>query len=442
VDDDQDFLTDAKLLLETDFVCECASSVQQAMAMLNENSYDAMLLDIHFGDGHTKGFELLRSMRRERRMLPVIMVSEDEKPITVFEASQSGAQGYVRKSFKSDELIPALKNLIGRKQSIPVDNDASLCDQDSWILAGKSDAAERLRVKLTAYAEQTEQLLIAGPEGSLKSSFACMIHQRSNLQSKSFISLKHEQIREYFEDSAESGGLLHPDSRSRALAARLTTGTVLIREIAQIDQNSQIALTKYLRSSMAKQHGQTIRESAEPRIIATTSTDLSRQVRDNRFSEELYGLLTKNEFIIRPLVTRHKDISHIVEQYSWLLARQMNRSYRAYTDDAMKCLQKYDWRRNLSELAEAVQYAFLQADSELITADDLPPHIRYYPRNIKYKEWKRFAEEQHQSWFWLMLKSRVGESFSLLSRHCGISREGIRKCLNRSDVQKYWNGQV
>lgn len=93
-----------------------ASSADDALALVRDSEWDLVVLDITL-PGRT-GIDLLRDLKRERPLLPVLMLSihpEDELGVR---AVKAGASGYLSKECAADDLVHAIQLIVGGSKYI------------------------------------------------------------------------------------------------------------------------------------------------------------------------------------------------------------------------------------------------------------------------------------------------------------------------------------
>jgi DNA-binding NarL/FixJ family response regulator len=88
-----------------------ANTGQQVLDIIRTKPVDVVVLDIAMPDGN--GLDVLRSLKRERPSLPVVVLSmhsEEQYGVLVLKA---GAAGYLTKESAPDQLIAAIRKVIG-----------------------------------------------------------------------------------------------------------------------------------------------------------------------------------------------------------------------------------------------------------------------------------------------------------------------------------------
>jgi two-component system, NarL family, invasion response regulator UvrY len=88
-----------------------ANTGQQVLEIVRTQPLDIVVLDIAMPDGN--GLDVLRSLKRERPTLPVVVLSmhsEEQYGVIVLKA---GAAGYLTKECAPDQLIAAIRKVLG-----------------------------------------------------------------------------------------------------------------------------------------------------------------------------------------------------------------------------------------------------------------------------------------------------------------------------------------
>jgi DNA-binding response OmpR family regulator len=96
------------------FVCDEVDNGEEALARLNADHYDLVMLDVMMPG--TSGTDVLRKMRAddELRDVPVIVMSAWQSPQDVASALEAGADRFLAKPFRIDELGSMVRGLVSR----------------------------------------------------------------------------------------------------------------------------------------------------------------------------------------------------------------------------------------------------------------------------------------------------------------------------------------
>lgn len=120
VDDDQEMATAIRMMLELlDCKATCFLNARStAQSLLAGNRPDLMVLDINMPE--VTGLDLLEFLRRrpEWKDLPIIMLSSEAADVTVDQAMELGADGYVTKPVTIDELEKVMEIAFQKHQQV------------------------------------------------------------------------------------------------------------------------------------------------------------------------------------------------------------------------------------------------------------------------------------------------------------------------------------
>ena len=96
------------------FVCDEVDNGDEALARLNADHYDLVMLDVMMPG--TSGTDVLRKMREDEglRDVPVIVMSAWQSPQDVASALEAGADRFLAKPFRIDELGSMVRGLVSR----------------------------------------------------------------------------------------------------------------------------------------------------------------------------------------------------------------------------------------------------------------------------------------------------------------------------------------
>ncbi|MFW8052734.1 response regulator [Vagococcus fluvialis] len=104
-----------------------ATSIQESLAILDEESIDLILLDIHLEDGN--GLNLLSQLRTDKRDIDVILITASKEAVLVKESLHLGVLDYLIKPFTFERFAKSL-SLYQKKTSQlnQVEMDQTLID--------------------------------------------------------------------------------------------------------------------------------------------------------------------------------------------------------------------------------------------------------------------------------------------------------------------------
>lgn len=115
IEDEKELAQDiAKYLSDESYLCEIASSFQQAADKIAVYQYDCVLLDLMLPGGD--GLLLLEMLKQEKKEDGVIIISAKNSLEDKIKGLQIGADDYLAKPFHHAELSARIHSIIRRRQ--------------------------------------------------------------------------------------------------------------------------------------------------------------------------------------------------------------------------------------------------------------------------------------------------------------------------------------
>lgn len=112
VEDDKTIVTNLTAFLRSEgFEVKSASGQSEALAALEQERYDLILLDISLSDGN--GFAVCSAVKAEYD-IPVIFLTASGDEYSTVTGFNIGADDYIPKPFRPRELISRIKNVLRR----------------------------------------------------------------------------------------------------------------------------------------------------------------------------------------------------------------------------------------------------------------------------------------------------------------------------------------
>jgi len=118
VEDDKDIQEVNKNMLEWrgGYQVRLAMTLAEAKKQIKESSPDIILLDVMLPDG--SGLDFLKELREDKN-IPVLILSALGKTKNVIEGLGLGADDYLSKPYKNDELLARIESLLRRAKRVP-----------------------------------------------------------------------------------------------------------------------------------------------------------------------------------------------------------------------------------------------------------------------------------------------------------------------------------
>jgi DNA-binding response OmpR family regulator len=112
VEDDLSLIDGLQYTLEASgYMVDNAKTVKEALALFRKNTYDLLLLDVTLPDG--TGFDVCKAVRNSSTV-PIIFLTASDQEINIVRGLDMGADDYITKPFKLNELLSRIKAILRR----------------------------------------------------------------------------------------------------------------------------------------------------------------------------------------------------------------------------------------------------------------------------------------------------------------------------------------
>lgn len=177
VDDEPAICASLSFALEDDFDVFTAKDEQTALAVLEQEEIDCVLLDLNLGS--TSGLELLPKLKKLRPDLTVIMMTAFGTIESSVAAMKAGAYHYLTKPLHLDEvklLINKALEFQKLHKRVKVLSAAVKQQQSYAGMIGKSQQMQRIYQLIEKVKDIPSNILITGESGTGKELVARAIH--------------------------------------------------------------------------------------------------------------------------------------------------------------------------------------------------------------------------------------------------------------------------
>ncbi|MDO8698917.1 MAG: sigma 54-interacting transcriptional regulator [Rhodoferax sp.] len=246
---------------------------------------------------------------------------------------------------------------------------------------GASAAAVEVKRQARRAAQSSSPVLLLGETGTGKELLAHAIHASSARASKPFISLNIAAVpdtlleAEFF--GVAPGAYTGADRKGRDGKFRLADGgTLFLDEIGDMPLALQSKLLRALLEGEIEPLGSNKLIPFDARVIAATSRDLARLVREGNFREDLFYRLNVLPIRVPPLRERREDIPALVEVLGEDMALRSGAQPPELSAGALALLSAQVWRGNIRELRNVLEQATMRSDSHRIGASQLEAVLR------------------------------------------------------------------
>lgn len=231
----------------------------------------------------------------------------------------------------------------------------------------------KLARRLITQAYKTETpVLIQGEPGTGKDLVSKIIHTNSSRAGKPLISLNCAAL----DEKALERELFHDEEGFKNVFQRSQGGTLFLKEIDALSQNTQVKLLSRIKKDQFSTGGPINHIIQQVRLLTSTEKELERLIRKNLFREDLYYQLNVIHIYLPPLRKRIKDFPLLAEFFIRKFSAQAGKKIPGVAKEIFPVLRSYEWSGNIQEFANAMEYAVnVGGEGKAITSRELPEQI-------------------------------------------------------------------
>lgn len=220
-------------------------------------------------------------------------------------------------------------------------------------------------------------VLITGESGTGKEVFAQSIHNSSQRKEMPFVAINCAALPETLLESElfgyEAGAFTDAKKTGKkGLFEIAHKGTIFLDEIGDMPKALQAKLLRVLQEREVMRIGGHSIIPIDVRIIAATNQDLFGLVEEKAFREDLFYRLNVIPLHLPALRERKRDIPLLIQE----VFRELKINALEIDDELMGMLMRYNWRGNVRELKNCIQYMVYMSSGKKLTAKDAPDYIR------------------------------------------------------------------
>jgi PAS domain S-box-containing protein len=153
-------------------------------------------------------------------------------------------------------------------------------------------------------------------------------------------------------------------------------GTVFLDEVAELSNAMQVKLLRFLQEGRFERVGGEHTLRVNTRVISATNKNLKKEVGRNRFREDLFYRLNVIPIHLPPLRERKTDIPLMIEHFLRDAAERYGRKPLTVSHQALSLMLDYRWPGNVRELQNAMQFALVKCEGNVIGIEHLPLELR------------------------------------------------------------------
>lgn len=395
-----------KILSRKGYKIFTSLSGKEAIRILKSEEIDIVVTDLKMAE--MAGMDVLDHIRKHFPDIVCVVITGYASIASVVETMKLGAFDYLPKPFTPEEFLNLVdkawtkrKELIERKE---VFKGGSSFEYEGIV--GKSEKMREVFQLVEKVAKTSSTVLIIGESGTGKELVARAVHNRSDRKGKPFFAIDCGTLSPELLKSElfghKKGSFTGAVSDKKGIFEVSNGGTVLLDEICNVDFEVQGMLLRFIQEREFIPVGSTEVKKVDVRLVFATNRDLYEMTKEGKFREDLYYRLLVYPIIIPPLRERVEDIPLIAGHIIKKLCIRNQRNLCSITDPALEILKTYEWRGNVRELENILEWALINCQEDTIDVKDLPPRL-FGSSDTKAKPVPRTNEE------FLVMKRKLKE---------------------------------
>lgn len=358
-----------EILTEDGYEVVLARNEKEAISHLT-TGIDMALIDIKLGDDD--GIELLKKIKSQNPLIPVVMITGFGTVALAKEAFKIGAHDFLEKPLRLIQVRTCIRNAlegIYLKRQLhqkEITGNGQLILASPLLISLYSQASKLSLIK--------EPVVITGPSGSGKDLLARHLHFEGPRSHGPFIvtnaaslpvSLAEDELFGH-----EKGAYTGADRKREGCFELAHGGTLFLDEIADMDLQVQAKILRVLETGIFTKLGSTSPISVDVRIVCATHKNLEQLVQAGKFRHDLWYRISAFVLRVPGLDQRKEDIIPLAQYFLKQICKDLA-FQKSFSDDALEYLENLDYPGNVRELKHLIARLAVYTEKPIITRKDI-----------------------------------------------------------------------
>lgn len=412
---------------------DTAGSVEMAQALFENHDYGTIVLDVSLPG--KSGLQWLNELRQGGYEGDVILITGYADMDTAIGALRAGAQDFLQKPFRIDQLWYALDRAADqnrlKRENFVLKRAVSNLQQNEQVMVGESLIVRQLRKLVAKVAPTDSTVLLTGESGSGKEVLARTLHGMSLRSERPFVPINCGAISPELIESElfghAKGAFTGANESHQGLFYYAQGGTLFLDEIGELPLGMQTKLLRVLEDRRIRPVGSTKEVDVDVRIVAATNVNLDVEVKRGRFRQDLYYRLQVLPIEMPPLRSRPEDVELLANYFIKVFSKKLRIDALKISPDMLARLQAYEWPGNVRELRNFIERSLILG---YFPKEDLPLNLDLDDREAASEDIQDESLEQVEKAHILRVLNACSGNKSEAARRLGVSRKTLeRKCM-------------
>ncbi len=437
VDDDDSFLNIyKKIFTRKKYNVITTNSANQAIEIVKNNEFDILITDMYMPE--LTGIDLIKKVKQLAPNIEIILVTGNGSIENAVKAIKEGAYTYIEKPIDFEELfinitkIQEYKKIKYENEILKVKNN--LQDNGDEFFIGNDIKMLDIKKQIKLIATSDSTVLITGESGTGKELVAKAIHLQSCRKAGKLVKVNCSAFSEGILESElfghEKGSFTGATTTKIGRFEMADNGTLFLDEIGEISQSIQVKLLRVLQEKEFERVGGNKTIKTNFRLVCATNKNLVEEIEKGNFRQDLYYRLDVIPIKVPSLMERKSDIPILVEYFSNILTKELNKKEISFTSEALNILTEYNWPGNIRELKNIIERIIVLSKDSNIGVKDVKKYILIDKDNNKInnddiKSYREAKQEFEIEYIKQALESN-GWNITKTAEFMGIARKNLQ----------------
>jgi DNA-binding NtrC family response regulator len=357
-----------------------------ALELVARRHFDLVMLDLYMTE--VSGMEILRAMLAANRDTLVVIMTGNPSVESNLEALRIGAWDYILKPFTPthlDVLTGRARHAIAKfrqSRAQAVSELSEIGNSDLVSCLGVAPSFRKTVALARRVAATNASVMLCGESGTGKEVIAQLIHRHSRRVNKQLVPINCAALPENLLESEmfghRKGAFTGADRDKPGLLEVAHESTLFLDEITEMSLRLQAKLLRVLQDGVVRRVGGESQQTVDVRFISATNRDPQEAVTRGLLREDVFYRLRVVLIKLPPLRERVQDIPILADHFlSFYWDRHRAReAMPRFAEGSMDLLMSKEWRGNVRELQNVIEYLAVLAE----------PGLPIYPSDIPFYE--------------------------------------------------------
>lgn len=362
VDDEQNVCLTIKEALETEgFQVDCYQNPIEGLQEVPQKNPDLIITDLIMPG--IDGLKLIQRVKSFNPEINILVMTAHASLESAIGAIRAGANDYLIKPFKIEELLKAVQKTLSQKRLLVEKNVGDKSFQERYQiknLIGITSEMKAIFKLIEKVAKTDSTVLVVGESGTGKEMAARAIHYHSKRKNAPFVSINCAALPETLLESElfgyEKGAFTGAVASKLGLFELAAEGTFFLDEVGDMSLSLQAKLLRVLQERTLKRVGGIKDIHIDFRLIAATSKNLIHEIKGGKFREDLFYRLNVIPIVMPPLRNRIEDIPSLANHFLAHYADKHGLKTKfQLSGAALAVFKNHSWPGNIRELENVIE---------------------------------------------------------------------------------------